>query len=565
MKSLYRFFSPILLAFIFASIQPITAQVQSKINVVSNAHQNSRADYVFNLPFVEDWEYHTFTHNLWEISDDAWAIDVYNGNDGASAKFQGSSNQTNYFSALTSNWLAGSAVGRDTLRFDLKLSDLAANGTEFFFIKIFDGTNYHTIDSISNNGSFDWTSYTYVITNATGGNDFKVIFEASGAASSNILDWHIDNIRVSRGCDPPTDLYGELCYGGNNNPFVRIEWDTPDCLLPIEPWEHWDSGENFSGIGLTDGGNFSIAARWDAGSLSAKDGDTISKIKYLISDNQFTFLVLHIWTGENAGNVIYTDTISTPPPANTWNVVTITNPIVLDASLEYWVGYDIINHVPGTHPAGTDGGPAISGYGDKITTDGSTWSNLADFGLNYNWNIEMYVTHAITSDSTLKKFVLYRSLDSYIYQPYDSIEYISGQTMFDYFDYDVLLDSTYWYKLNAMWAYDGDTCNSAFAKRKYLPLYDFVSVYIGDIGINENQTNNMLTLYPNPASNTITVDAESVLTSIVIYDLQGKVIIKSNPLHGNKVSINITSLQSGIYLIKAKTATGVLSRKFVKK
>ncbi len=558
MKNFYRFFPTVLLAFISASIQPITAQVQSKINVVSYTNQNSRADYVFNLPFVEDWEYHTFTHNLWEISDDAWVIDVYNGNDGASAKFQGSSNQTNYASTLTSNWLAGSAVGRDTLRFDLKLSDLAANGTEFFFIKIFDGTNYHTIDSIANNGSFDWTSYTYVITNATGGNDFKVVFEASGATSSNILDWHIDNIKVSRGCDPPTKLWGEPIYEGPN---MHVAWSAPACLQPIEPWEHWDSGLNFTAVSACQG--FTAAIRWDAGSLEAKDGDTISKIKYYLTDTSFQYIVLHIWTGANAVNIIYTDTVENPV-AGVWSTRFISDTIILDASLEYWVGYDIVNEIAGTFPAGTDAGPAITGYGDKISGDGgSTWDNLSDLGLSYNWNIEMYVEHATQVDSTLKMFVVYRSLDNENYQPLDTVDYISGQTEFYYDDYDIYPFNGYFYKVNAVWADDGDTCISAFARNKLIPPYDYV--YIEFEGLNENNTNTGITLYPNPASNTIIVESQNALTNIVVYDLMGKKVLKTNPLHGNKVSISIASLQSGIYLIKAKTATGVLSRKFVKR
>ncbi len=562
MKNFYRLFSSFTMAFFFALSLQLNAQIQSKVAVVSNINQNSRADYVFNLPFIEDWEYHTFTHNLWETSDDDWAIDVYNGNDGASAMFQGSSNQTNYSSTLTSNWLSGSAVGKDTLRFDLKLSDLAANGTEFFFIKIFDGTTYHTIDSIANNGSFDWTNYTYVITDATAGNDFKVVFEASGSASSNILDWHIDNIEVSRGCDPPTDLNGEFIVD-ENEIYCSITWDTPDFLIPIGPWEHWDSGENFTGIGLNTGNNFSVAARWEAGSFGVKDGDTISKIKYFLADNQFDNIVLHIWTGENAANIIYSDTI-TNPIAGMWNVVNINSTIILDASLEYWVGYDIINQVAGTFPAGTDAGPAIAGFGDKISTDGgNTWENLSGFGLNYNWNVEMYVEHAPPADSTLKMFVVYRSVEGEDYQSLDTVDYVIGQLNFEYQDYNINYEKAYNYKVNAVWTKEGDTCVSPFARRMDLPIFDYITI-LTYIGLDENQTNSKLTLYPNPATSTITVDAENELTNIIVYDLTGKEVLKTNPLNGNKVSINIASLQSGIYLIKAKTASGVLFRKFVK-
>jgi len=231
-KAIKHYYLPIIIAsFLLLSYhENAMAQKENKFSAVTTSMQN-QSDYVFNLPFMEDWEYHNFSHNFWQISDNAWIVDVYEGNDGASAKFQGSSNQTNYSSTLTSNWLDGSAVGNDTLTFDLKLSDIAANGTEWLYIKVFDDTGYHTIDSISNNGSFDWTSYTYNITSATGSNNFKVVFDAEGTSSTNILGWYIDNIEVYRACEPPRRLEGNPAWEElQKNYFSYIEWDAPEML-----------------------------------------------------------------------------------------------------------------------------------------------------------------------------------------------------------------------------------------------------------------------------------------------------------------------------------------------
>ena len=562
MKNLHSFTTLFALVLFLTCNQPATAQNQSIKFSSKTIFQNNRSDYVFDLPFFEDWESHTFTHNLWETSDDAWAIDIYNGNDGASAKFQGSSNQTNYSSTLTSNWMDGSAVGTDTLKFDLKLSDIAANGTEWFYIKVFDSVGYHTIDSMANNGSFDWTTYTFNITSATGGNNFKVVFEASGNSSVNLSGWYIDNIRISRGCDPPTDLDGEVWDGGDNSVFAHIKWNAPDCLIPTDPWEHWDSGSNFTAVAACS--HFTIAARWDAGSLVAKDGDTISEIKYFLNDNQFDYMILHIWTGTDAANIIYTDTVINPV-AGTWSTHLINDTIILDASLAYWIGYDLVGILAGTFPAGTDAGPAVTGYGDKISSDnGISWDNLTDFGLSYNWNIEMYVAHPAPADSALKKFVLYKSLDGYDYQSYDTIDYVSGQTMFDYLDSNVAYNNIYWYKLNAVWAANSDTCISPFAKNKMLPMEDYIEVFVFD-GINENINNDHLTLYPNPAANTITLEAETELKEIEVFDISGKSVLQKQTSSTNKITLNIERLQSGIYLVKAKTTQGVLLKKFVKR
>ncbi len=273
-------------------------------------------------------------------------------------------------------------------------------------------------------------------------------------------------------------------------------------------------------------------------------------------------MILHIWTGTDAANIIYTDTV-TNPVAGTWSTHLINNTIILDASLEYWVGYDLVEILAGTFPAGTDAGPAVTGYGDKITTDGDTWDYLTDFGLSYNWNIEMYVAHPAPVDTALKKFVLYKSLDGYDYQAYDTIDYISGQTMFDYLDSNVAYNNIYRYKLNAIWAANSDTCISPFAKNKILPMKDYIEVFVFD-GINENLNNNHLTLYPNPATNTITLEAETELKEIEIIDISGKSVLQKQALSTNKITLNIERLPSGIYLVKAKTTQGILMKKFMK-
>jgi len=97
------------------------------------------------------------------------------------------------------------------------------------------------------------------------------------------------------------------------------------------------------------------------------NGDSIEKLQFYISDNQFDYLILHIWIGPDANNVVYTDTI-TNFVVGMWNEHSLNTPVVIDASLKYWIGYDIINQVPNTFPASTDAGLAIAGYGDMIIT-----------------------------------------------------------------------------------------------------------------------------------------------------------------------------------------------------
>ena len=67
-------------------------------------------------------------------------------------------------------------------------------------------------------------------------------------------------------------------------------------------------------------------------------------------------------------------------------------------------------------------------------------------------------------------------------------------------------------------------------------------------------------IYPNPAQDIIIIDLDNELALVEIYSLQGQKILTSN-----KKEINVSNLNSGIYLVKIKDVNGsVASQKFVK-
>lgn len=74
------------------------------------------------------------------------------------------------------------------------------------------------------------------------------------------------------------------------------------------------------------------------------------------------------------------------------------------------------------------------------------------------------------------------------------------------------------------------------------------------ISINEiNNSGKNILLYPHPAHNSFTIESTNPITSIAIFDLEGKLIIK-NISEGQSIStINISSLSAGIYFVKVTT------------
>lgn len=167
-----------------------------------------------------------------------------------------------------------------------------------------------------------------------------------------------------------------------------------------DEWLHWDDGENAWGIG-NGNSEFTVAAKWDGNQLISYNGSKVTKVRFFIMQDGFSAIILKIWTGTNASNLVYQKQLSSVLYGN-WNQVDITSDITIDSGQEFWVGYTVVQPVAGKFPAGADSGPANAGYGDMISVDG-VWFSLSEEvpDLNYNWNLQFFVeeeTSQVTSD-----------------------------------------------------------------------------------------------------------------------------------------------------------------------
>ncbi len=70
-------------------------------------------------------------------------------------------------------------------------------------------------------------------------------------------------------------------------------------------------------------------------------------------------------------------------------------------------------------------------------------------------------------------------------------------------------------------------------------------------------------LYPNPAGNNVTVETDALLSSIGIYDFQGRAVAVF-ACDGNSSALDISHLGKGIYFLKITTSKGSGVRKIVK-
>ncbi|MBD3903955.1 T9SS type A sorting domain-containing protein [Chryseobacterium sp. Ch-15] len=91
---------------------------------------------------------------------------------------------------------------------------------------------------------------------------------------------------------------------------------------------------------------------------------------------------------------------------------------------------------------------------------------------------------------------------------------------------------------------------------------DTFSVDRSNLGVNDVKTKkSLLSIYPNPTTDFLTIKTEKSLGSVSIFDISGKNV--NVKLDGDKVDVR--NLPAGTYLINVETKDGISTEKFIKK
>ena len=117
-------------------------------------------------------------------------------------------------------------------------------------------------------------------------------------------------------------------------------------------------------------------------------------------------------------------------------------------------------------------------------------------------------------------------------------------------------------------AYSGDP-NGSYTRRsnEWKPIHEFQSNMVYTWAIKTTTSSNLgiseigetkLTVYPNPATNVVTIAADDI-EEVTILDMSGRKLLSCATNN-----VDISTLTSGVYTIRVKTATGTAIQKFVK-
>lgn len=534
------------------------------------------AGYSFVFPFVEDWNTGSFDPNLWTY-DENWVINGQNGKPLPCAEFKWDPVLTDYISSLSSYWLDGKhhpnsqypyVDGRFWLDFDIALDNVNATGNELLVVEVCENETWHTVDAFDNlNGSFDWTSRHIEITNLVFGEVFNVRFRAEGANSSDILSWFIDNINIYRQCDAPTDLWTiEVSTYA-----IDLHWSPPD-MHEVGDWIRWDNGSNVGAIGLTGGGTFSVASRWEPDMIAQYAGMMLTKMRFVPgADAGASDYSIKVWEGPNAETLLHEEAMNGLISGD-WNEIILSTPVAIDVSKELWFGYTCVS-ADGDFPAGHDAGPAVVNYGDMITLNGMQWEPISSYGSQYdlNWNIQAFAGYTTVGTGAL----LGQKNDNTVYtgteasfvrtaaedpvDPHDAAgRQLTGYNIYwnnDNGGYELLdfTPDTFYHHVNSQ-AFLIGTIHCYYVTAEYEdcnPASEEACQSIG-IGIEESSYAGQCSVYPNPASELLYVEVKGQAGNYMLrsYNMFGMMEDEIKQVPGRKIStLNVSRYPDGVYIL----------------
>ena len=218
----------------------------------------------------------------------------------------------------------------------------------------------------------------------------------------------------------------------------------------------------------------------------------------------------------------------------------------------------------------TDGGTITGGgtfnYGQNCTLNATANTGYDFVNWTENGNVVSTNTHynfSVTSNRTLvANFALKTFQISTTVDPSEGGTATGGGT-FSYGD-----EVTITIENNEDWAFQNWTENGVVvAEEKSFTFIatanrNFVAHLMYTESVDE-QSGSKTLIYPNPVNDKLTVEAEEALGTVEIYNLMGTLVYSQKDC-ANKVEINTSDLQSGIYFIRMTNDKTSEARRFVK-
>ncbi len=523
--------------------------------------------YGYELPFTETFTTGVFETNQWTVNGNNWHIAGQTGNPAPAAEFSYAPVATNYEQSIESFYLIGSGMidGSIKLDFDLKHTLINPSETEKLAIEVNNGSGWVQVAQFTNAESIDWTAQSIDITGRAKGHVFRVRFVAKGENTTNINNWLIDNVHIYRICEAPINLVAEI--NEPNNDQVLLTWEAPNAPGPgVSGWLAWDDGTNVDAIGLTGGGTFLTGVRFTPDQLTQYAGTSLTKVR-MFPYGPNGSIVLKVWTGANASQLLLSQPIASYT-AGQWNEFALTTPVPVTGTTELWIGYEV-THNGTDYVGGIDAGPAVAGYGDMISMDGSVWESMSQaYGLDGNWNTEGFVETLDGTVTPLQPIInntVYNNTSAQLvrgnyptlpgasinsssreltgYNVYRDGAVIATTSETSYVDADETLTvgQTYCYKVTAVY----EDCESDFSNEECILITSTNDLELSSVNV-----------YPNPSNNVVNIELSGNVSQFAVFNYTGQIVFQQTITKAQTVQLDVHNFDAGAYLIKFTTRSG---------
>ena len=220
------------------------------------------------------------------------------------------------------------------------------------------------------------------------------------------------------------------------------------------------------------------------------------------------------------------------------NTITLETPVEIDGTQELWIGFycrafDTIQSKL-KYPMGRDDGPRKEGFGNIGRLD-NQWYTFYEFSYLNDFN--PYIKGIVQTAEGESVNIYFNG---------DKIESnIEGITYFH--ENPTGEEHCYQVEVNCL---DGGISLKSN------------EICIPGVGINENREDARFILYPNPASETVNIQSNTIINSIQIINIMGQEVFSSY-VNGKKLDINTSNFNVGLYFVKIQTATGFQNAKLI--
>ena len=315
---------------------------------------------------------------------------------------------------------------------------------------------------------------------------------------------------------------------------VTLTW-TPTIVNNVAEWLYYGDfqGEKGPVVGL--GQAFYLAVKFTPAQLADYAGAKITKVAIYDAESCTATIKIYQGTSTTAANMKASRVVSLTG-TNSWRNFTVDVDLATNKMLWIVVYYNSTGSVaPLMEVTSTANGRLFS-------ADGQNWSDLANSlqgGGSYTNMIECYVT-TLESKGGEKGLVGYNI--------YRDSQLIGTTTETSYVDTGLVNGQMYCYTVRTHCS-NGESANS-----------DWICVTGGVNDVEEN-TADMVEVYPNPSTGYVTIKAEDMNT-ISVFNLEGQKLMSYN-VNANSEILDFSNFGAGVYMVQVITNNGSVVRRVV--